>query len=49
MRFSEYGELDLEAPTLGEHNEQILRDYLAYPAERLDELERAGVLHHGPR
>jgi crotonobetainyl-CoA:carnitine CoA-transferase CaiB-like acyl-CoA transferase len=49
MRFSEYGELDLEAPTLGEHNEQILRDYLGYSASRLDELDRAGVLHHGPR
>jgi len=49
MRFSEYGELTLEAPTLGEHNEQVLRDYLGYPDARLRELDAAGVLSRGPR
>jgi crotonobetainyl-CoA:carnitine CoA-transferase CaiB-like acyl-CoA transferase len=49
MRFSEYGELNLEAPTLGENNAQILRDYLDYSDERLGKLEAAGVLHNGSR
>jgi CoA:oxalate CoA-transferase len=39
----------LEAPTLGEHNRSVLRDYLGYSGDRIDELERAGVLHQGPR
>jgi crotonobetainyl-CoA:carnitine CoA-transferase CaiB-like acyl-CoA transferase len=49
MRFSEYGELDLEAPTLGEHNAQILGEYLGYSSARIDELDAAGVLRRGPR
>ena len=49
MRFSEYGELDLEAPTLGEHNAQILGEYLGYSSGRIDELDAAGVLRTGPR
>jgi len=49
MRFSEYGELDLEAPTLGEHNAQILGEYLGYSSARIDELDAAGVLRKGPR
>jgi crotonobetainyl-CoA:carnitine CoA-transferase CaiB-like acyl-CoA transferase len=39
----------LEAPTLGEHNRSVLRDYLGYSGDRIEELERAGVLHQGPR
>src|SRR5713101_1033425 len=35
LRFSEYGELALEAPTLGEHNAQILNNYLGYSAARI--------------
>ncbi|HZP45447.1 MAG TPA: CoA transferase [Candidatus Binataceae bacterium] len=49
MRFSDYPELALEAPTLGEHNAAVLADYLGYPPERIADLERAGVLHRGPR
>ncbi|HKV53366.1 MAG TPA: CoA transferase [Candidatus Binataceae bacterium] len=49
MRFSEFGELTLEAPTLGEHNAEILRDYLDCPRERIEQLTADGVLHHGPR
>lgn len=49
LRFSEYPELELEAPTLGEHNGEILCDYLGYSTVRIDELDRAGVIHHGPR
>jgi len=48
LRFSEYGELELEAPALGEHNAQILAEYLGYPATRIDELQGRGVLNRGP-
>jgi crotonobetainyl-CoA:carnitine CoA-transferase CaiB-like acyl-CoA transferase len=50
LRFSEYprGRLT-EAPTLGEHNESILRDYLDYSPDRIASLEAAGVLRRGPR
>ncbi|MBV8362385.1 MAG: CoA transferase [Deltaproteobacteria bacterium] len=49
LRFSAYGELALEAPTLGEHNAEILNDYLGYSAARIAKLEAAGVLNRGPR
>ncbi len=49
LRFSEYGELPLEAPTLGEHNAEILGNYLGYSAARIGELEAAGVLKRGSR
>jgi CoA:oxalate CoA-transferase len=49
LRFSEYGELPLKAPTLGEHNAEILGNYLGYPAARIEELEAAGVLMRGAR
>lgn len=49
MRFSDYPELQLEAPTLGEHNASILREYLGYSDTRVGELEAEGVLHRGPR
>jgi len=39
----------LGAPTLGEHNRAILSDYLGYSPERIEALERDGVLHQGPR
>jgi len=39
----------LDAPTLGEHNRAILSDYLGYSPERIEALERDGVLHQGPR
>ena len=50
LRFSAYprGQL-LEAPTLGEHNATVLREYLGYPADRIVALEAAGVLQSGPR
>jgi formyl-CoA transferase len=34
----------LPAPTLGQHTYAILRD-LGYPPERIEELERRGVIH----
>jgi crotonobetainyl-CoA:carnitine CoA-transferase CaiB-like acyl-CoA transferase len=39
----------LEAPTLGEHNRSILSGYLGYSVERIEALEREGVLHQGTR
>jgi len=33
----------MEAPTLGDHNEAVLREHLGYSAERI----AAGVLHRG--
>jgi len=50
LRFSSYGRNpDTEAPTLGEHNEDVLRDYLGYAPSRIAALERDGVLHRGGR
>ena len=47
LRFSEFlRHLDLEAPTLGEHNGVILRDLLGWPAARITDLETGGILHH---
>lgn len=50
LRFSEFpGELTLEAPTLGEHNEDILSGHLGYSRERVAELHSAGILSRGER
>jgi crotonobetainyl-CoA:carnitine CoA-transferase CaiB-like acyl-CoA transferase len=47
LRFSEFPRmLDLEAAFLGEHNQEILRNYLGYSAEQVKELEARGVLRH---
>ncbi len=46
LRFSGYPQrLELEAPMLGEHNEEVLSRYLGYPSSRIRELEQKGVLH----
>jgi CoA:oxalate CoA-transferase len=45
LRFSEFPKpLELDAPLLGEHNEEILTKVLGYPAARVRELEGKGVL-----
>ena len=50
LRFSQHPPRPLrDAPTLGEDNELVLREYLGYPPQRIRELEAAGVLHRGPR
>ncbi len=50
LRFSKFpGQLELDAPTLGEHNGEILRHRLGYSEERIRELEADGILHSGPR
>ena len=49
LRFSDFPkELELEAPFLGEHNAEILGG-LGYSADRIRELEKAGVLMSGDR
>jgi crotonobetainyl-CoA:carnitine CoA-transferase CaiB-like acyl-CoA transferase len=50
LRFSEFPRhLELEAPILGEHNEEILRELLGLEPDRIRQLETAGILHRGPR
>lgn len=45
LRFSQFPELlPLEAPFLGEHNEQVLRDTLGYSEEAIAGLAEQGVL-----
>ena len=47
LRFSDFpAQLDLEAPFLGEHNAEVLGDYLGYTAEQVADLERRGVIRH---
>jgi crotonobetainyl-CoA:carnitine CoA-transferase CaiB-like acyl-CoA transferase len=47
LRFSDFpAQLDLEAPFLGEHNAQVLGDYLGYTSEQIADLERRGVIRH---
>jgi CoA:oxalate CoA-transferase len=49
LRFSDFPtELELQAPLLGEHNAEIL-GRLGYSADRIGELEKAGVLMRGDR
>jgi crotonobetainyl-CoA:carnitine CoA-transferase CaiB-like acyl-CoA transferase len=48
LRFSDYPErLKLEAPTLGQHNQQVLVETLGYSAEQVSELTRRGILRSG--
>ena len=48
-RFSEFPEdLPLEAPLLGEHNAEVLREYLGYSDGQVAELEAQGVLRRAP-
>jgi crotonobetainyl-CoA:carnitine CoA-transferase CaiB-like acyl-CoA transferase len=50
LRFSDFPRhLDLEAPTLGEHNEELLRDLLGLDPDRIRQLEAARILHRAPR
>jgi crotonobetainyl-CoA:carnitine CoA-transferase CaiB-like acyl-CoA transferase len=49
LRFSDFPQrLELEAPFLGEHNEEILTKVLGYPVARVRELEGKGVLRSAP-
>ncbi|HVN29348.1 MAG TPA: CaiB/BaiF CoA-transferase family protein, partial [Candidatus Binataceae bacterium] len=50
MRFSGYERHPTaQAPTLGQHNQSVLSEYLGYSPETIAELEREGVLHRGER
>lgn len=50
MRFSAFPEeIQLPAPTLGQHNAELLSNYLGYSSERISQLEADGVLHRGAR
>jgi CoA:oxalate CoA-transferase len=50
LRFSAFPEEPhLPAPTLGQHNAEVLHDYLGYSPERIERLEADGVLFHGDR
>ena len=50
LRFLDFPRhLELEAPTLGEHNEEILRELIGLSPEGIRELEAAGILVRGPR
>jgi crotonobetainyl-CoA:carnitine CoA-transferase CaiB-like acyl-CoA transferase len=49
LRFSDFPQrLELEAPFLGEHNEEILTRVLGYPVSRVRELESKGILRSAP-
>jgi crotonobetainyl-CoA:carnitine CoA-transferase CaiB-like acyl-CoA transferase len=50
LRFSGYGRhREMQAPTLGEHNSEVLHEYLGYAPDRIATLERDGVLRRGER
>ena len=48
LKFSEFPEeLPLHAPTLGQHNEEVLTSYLGRSVEEVEQLREAGVLVKG--
>jgi len=50
LRFSDYPRHPaMEAPTLGEHNADVLQGLLGLSADRVKELETKGVIARGPR
>jgi crotonobetainyl-CoA:carnitine CoA-transferase CaiB-like acyl-CoA transferase len=50
MRFSDFPQQPpVDAPWLGEHNAQILRDHLGYSEERIRELQTDGIVHSETR
>jgi crotonobetainyl-CoA:carnitine CoA-transferase CaiB-like acyl-CoA transferase len=50
MRFSAFPEeLELPAPTLGQHNAAVLSDYLGYSQQQIERLAADGVLYQGER
>ena len=50
LRFSAFPEeVQLPAPTLGQHNAEVLCDYLGYSPQQIERLEAEGILHQGER
>jgi crotonobetainyl-CoA:carnitine CoA-transferase CaiB-like acyl-CoA transferase len=48
LRFSKFpDDLPLEAPTLGQHNAEVLRDWLGMSEQEIASLESANVLQAG--
>lgn len=49
LRFSEFPQtMDLQAPMLGEHNEEVLTRHLGYAPAQVRELEDKGILRREP-
>ena len=49
LRFSGFPEeIEFDAPMLGQHNAAVLEKYLGLSAERVAELQTAGILHSAP-
>ena len=49
LRFSEFpASLELDAPFLGEHNEDVLINHLGYAPARVNELIEKGIIRKGP-
>jgi CoA:oxalate CoA-transferase len=49
LRFSASpGVLDMEAPLLGQHNAEVLKEFLGYSDERIAQLQQQGVLVERP-
>jgi crotonobetainyl-CoA:carnitine CoA-transferase CaiB-like acyl-CoA transferase len=49
LRFSDFPHpLELQAPLLGEHNAEILTQWLGYTLDEVRELEHKGILRSGP-
>ena len=49
LRFSDFPTpLELQAPLLGEHNAEILTEWLGYSPDQIRDLERRGILRSGP-
>ena len=49
LRFAQFPDLELQAPMLGEHNTEILLNYLGYSLGYIKELETQGVIHQESR
>jgi len=50
LRFSAFPEeVQQPAPTLGQHNAEVLRDYLGYSTKQIVALQADGILHRGER
>ena len=50
LRFSDFPHpLELQAPLLGEHNAEILTQWLGYTSDEVRELEHKGILRSGSR
>ncbi len=45
---SDFQTFELQTPTLGEHNREILPQWLGYAPEQVQELERKQILRNGP-